>query len=123
MFKSIIIVFISLIFAAIGQVVLKYGMNNVGSIDTFSLQGIAPFIVKTAKNPLIWFGCFLYGMAALAWLIVLSRESLSFVYPFAGLTFVIVLFLSSAILKEQVSLWRWLGTSVIIIGLLITVRS
>jgi len=123
MHKSIVLILLSLTFAATGQVTLKQAMNNVGSLDSFTIAHLVAFLLKALGNPLVWFGFTLYGAAAFSWLIILSRENLSFVYPFAGLTFVLVMLLSAIIFKEQISLWRWFGSFIVVLGLIMVGRS
>jgi len=54
--------------------------------------------------------------------VVLSAVDLSFAYPFLGFTYVLVLVLSKFILKEDVSLIRWIGTIIITIGVIVISR-
>lgn len=123
MIKSLVLVLTSLTFAAIGQISLKQGVNKIGSVGTLNLQALVPFIVKALSNPLIIVGFLLYGLASFLWLLVLSRENLSFVYPFASLTFVFVMVLSALFLKEEIRLLHWIGSFIIITGLVIITRT
>jgi uncharacterized membrane protein len=67
-------------------------------------------------------GLFLYIISAAIWLVVLSAVDLSFAYPFLGFTYVLVLVFSKFILKEDVSLIRWIGTIIITIGVIVISR-
>lgn len=123
MVKSLILAITGLTFAAFGQIILKYAMNQIGRISAISPLIIFDLVSKAALNPMIWLGFGLYGVASFLWLIVLSRENLSFVYPFASLTFIIVILGSAILLKEPISLWHWVGSIVVIIGLFIITRT
>ncbi len=123
MTKYIPLILTSLVLAAVGQVSLKQAMNQVGGFGTLSLQNIFEFIIKVSGNPFAWLGFALYIVSAFMWLIVLSHTSLSFAYPFASVTFVLILFLSTIVLNEGISALRWAGSIVIIIGLLMITRS
>jgi uncharacterized membrane protein len=114
----ILLILIGIIFASLGQVFLKIGMNAVGSMNTFTYSDI----VSIFSNLYIILGLLVYGLATIFWLIALSQKDLSYVYPFISLTFIIVLFLSYFVLKEQVSTARIVGTIIIVIGLMIIVR-
>ena len=60
----------------------------------------------------MWGGLLLFGVSALVWLVVLSRASLSFAYPFASLTYVLILLFDHFVLDEQVPPLRWGGVGV-----------
>lgn len=114
--NAIIIIIISVVFAALGQISWKVGLNQAGSLNLSSLPSVL-------LNPLVLLGFFMYGMSTIFWLAALSKKDLSFVYPFISLTYVLVLILSSIVLKEDVDISKLVGTSIIIIGLIIISRS
>ena len=116
--NTIIIILIGILFASLGQVFWKIGMNSIGAIDNFSISGI----ISMFFNPIVVLGLFMYGLSTIFWLIALSQKDLSYVYPFISLTFIFVLFLSYFVLKEQISTARIVGTLIIIIGLMVVVR-
>jgi drug/metabolite transporter (DMT)-like permease len=72
---------------------------------------------------MVWLGLFLYGLSAVFWMTVLSRVDLSFAYPMVGFSYVIVLLFSALLLGEQVSPLRWLGTLVIVLGIVLVTRT
>ena len=116
--NTIIIILIGILFASLGQVFWKIGMNSIGAIDNFSISGI----VSMFFNPLVVMGLIMYGLSTVFWLVALSQKDLSYVYPFISLTFIIVLFLSYFVLKEQMGTARIVGTIIIVGGLMIIVR-
>jgi drug/metabolite transporter (DMT)-like permease len=62
-------------------------------------------------------------VSALVWLVVLSRASLSFAYPFAALTYVLILLFDLFVLDEQVPGLRWAGVGFIAIGIFLVSRT
>jgi uncharacterized membrane protein len=116
--NTIIIILVGILFASLGQVFWKIGMNSMGAIDNFSISGI----ISMFFNPVVLLGLSMYGLSTVFWLIALSQKDLSYVYPFISLTFIIVLFLSYFVLKEQIGTARIIGTVIIIIGLMVVVR-
>jgi uncharacterized membrane protein len=62
-------------------------------------------------------------VAVFFWFYALSRVDLSFAYPFASLSFVIVIILSQFILGESVSLSRWIAVAVICFGIILLAKS
>lgn len=123
MLKSIALIIISIAIAAAGQLCLKAGMNEVGRITSEAF--ISPFgtFVRVARVPMVWLGLFLYGLSAVFWMTVLSRVDLSFAYPMVGFSYVVVLLFSALLLGEQVSPLRWLGTLIIVAGIVLITRT
>lgn len=115
----IIIILIGIIFASGGQIFLKIGMNNIGPITNYAPSTI----IATFLNPYILSGLAMYGLATVFWLIALSKKDLSFVYPFIALTLIIVLILSNVILKEDIGIYRIIGTFIIILGLILIIKT
>jgi drug/metabolite transporter (DMT)-like permease len=74
-------------------------------------------------NPWVWGGLLLFGLSASVWLIVLSRTSLSFAYPFASLTYVLILLVDRFVLHTPVSALRYAGVALIIAGLVLISRT
>ena len=120
----IVLILFSVTLAAIAQLALKHGMNLVNdelAPQTFSLNG--PSLRVVVGQPFVWGGLFLFGLSALVWLVVLSRASLSFAYPFAALTYVLILLFDRFVLHDQVPLLRWGGVALIIGGILLISRT
>jgi len=112
---TIVIILLGVVFAAVGQVSWKLGMNLMGPITDFGLSDL----ISVFLDPHILFGLIMYGLSTVFWLIALSRMELSFVYPFISLTYVLVLALSHLVLKESIGLNKIAGTVLIILGLII----
>jgi drug/metabolite transporter (DMT)-like permease len=116
----IALILFSVTLAAVAQLTLKHGMNLVNdelSPDVFSLNGTSLRVV--VQQPYVWSGLFLFGLSALVWLMVLSRASLSFAYPFAALTYVLILLFDQFMLDETVPPLRWAGVAFIGIGIIL----
>lgn len=117
--NAIIIIIIGVVFAAIGQVSWKLGMNQAGQISAMNLA----YISSVLLNPYVLLGFVMYSLSTVFWLIALSKRDLSFVYPFISLTYILVLVLSSMVLKESIGINKIAGTLAIIAGLVIISRS
>jgi len=116
----IVLILFSVTLAAVAQLALKHGMNLVNdelAPQTFSLNGDSLRVVVGQKY--VWGGLFLFGLSALVWLLVLSRASLSFAYPFAALTYVLILLFDQFVLDEHVPGLRWAGVAFIGVGIIL----
>ena len=108
-----VLIFIPIILAALGQLILKTGMNQVGKFD----------LVRSFTNPVVLIGLAFYGASLILWMMVLTRENLSFVYPLVAFSYVVTVTLSHYVLHEPVPSLRWLGLAVIIVGILLVAKS
>lgn len=120
----IALILLSVALAAVAQLTLKTGMNHVNdelAPATFSLSGRSLRVL--VGQPFVWGGLFLFGISALVWLVVLSRASLSFAYPFAALTYVSILLFDHFVLNEQVPALRWAGVACIALGIFLISRT
>jgi len=117
--NAIVIILIGVVFAAFGQVSWKLGMNQAGQLNALNFTTLSTVLL----NSYVLLGFVLYGLSTIFWLIALSKKDLSFVYPFISLTYILVLVLSSLVLKESIGLNKIAGIIAIIIGLIIISRS
>ncbi len=105
-----------------GQLLLKLGLNKIGSISVNSFGALGQLFLGIVKSPMVMVGLFCYVISAAIWLVVLSAVDLSFAYPFIGLTYVLILIISKFVLKEDVNPWRWAGAAIITIGVVVISR-
>jgi drug/metabolite transporter (DMT)-like permease len=121
----VIIVFIltSVAMAAVGQLVLKFGVDQVVKNGGVVLREPVSTVARVARTPAVWGGLALFGLSASMWIVVLSRTSLSFAYPFASLTYVLILLFDRLVLNEPVSGLRYGGVALIIAGLVLISRT
>lgn len=108
-----IIAIVSILLAVMGQMLMKKGMLDFG---TFPVSQMLFKIIPMFLNPWVFFGFACFGLSSLFWLVVLSRMELSLVYPMVSVAYVLVAILSLIFFKENVTLVRWLGIAVIIVG-------
>jgi drug/metabolite transporter (DMT)-like permease len=125
--KSLLIVFIivSVLLAATAQLTLKYGVDRVTKDDHSGIVLSDPVrsAIRVARVPYIWLGLALFGISAVFWMIALSRTSLSFAYPFAALTYVLILLFDRLVLKVDVPGLRWIGVLFIVTGIVLISRT
>jgi multidrug transporter EmrE-like cation transporter len=120
--KSILLILLSISIAVGGQILLKLGLNKIGSINVNNLGSLGHLFLGIIKSPMVLAGLFCYVVSAAIWLVVLSAVQLSFAYPFIGLTYVLILFISKFVLKEDVNPIRWVGAAIITIGVVVISR-
>lgn len=111
----VLLVLASISLGVTGQVLLKLGAHT---------PVLAPGdLIGNLLRPTTLVALSLYVAATLLWITVLSRAPLSYAYPLLGLNYVLVVLMSAWILHEPVSVHRWIGVSVIVVGFLVTATS
>jgi drug/metabolite transporter (DMT)-like permease len=118
----IALILTSVALAAAAQLTLKYGVNQIRGRSGVLSVG-ADSVRQVAVTPAIWVGLLLFGASAVVWLLVLSRASLSFAYPFAALTYLVILIVDRVALHEDVTGLRWAGVLLIMSGIVLVSRT
>ena len=106
--------------AAIGQVMLKHGMQ-IASARAAAARG--SLAVAAATSPWVLLGLMVFGGSAVAWLATLSRVPLSVAYPFNAIGYLGILTASVLVLHERANIWTWAGTLLVVSGLIIVVSA
>jgi multidrug transporter EmrE-like cation transporter len=119
------LILVSVTLAAVAQLTLKHGMNVVTGNGTTPLSLSEPLatVKRIALTPSVWGGLMIFAVSAAVWLLVLSRVSLSFAYPFASLTYVMILVFDRFVLHQPISALRYAGVALIIAGLVLISRT
>lgn len=112
---SLALLLTSVVFAVAGQLTLKSAMDNIGRIDRNS--AFSETLARAAREPRLWLGLAIFGISALFWLVVLSRVRLSVAYPVVGISYILIVVLARFGLNEHVPLLRWIGVTVIAVGI------
>ena len=123
MMKSLALVLANVLVGAVGQLMLKVGMTQVGRIGAEQVSHPVETLVRMFTTPLILVALPLYGGAMILWLVAISRLDLSFAYPLLALAFVINPLLARLLLGESIPWERWVGIFVICIGVVIVSRT
>jgi drug/metabolite transporter (DMT)-like permease len=125
MTKILIVLFIGLIFEALGVVLLKQGIDKIVRAEA-SLQNVKE-IPLTFRNGIKLFvrgiatGRVLLGVAFeavffAALLVLMGKTDVSFVWPMTSLSFVMTTLASIVVLNERVTGTKWAGILLIMFG-------
>jgi drug/metabolite transporter (DMT)-like permease len=119
---AIAYILIAVTVSAAGQIMLKLGMSSMGVV-TISASEILTTVWRMGTNPYVLIGLLVYVMGTVFWLAALSRVDLSYAYPFASLSYIIMLIASWQLFKEDITLLRLIGTGVVALGIFLISRS
>ncbi len=119
---AILYIMVSVLTGAVGQVLLKKGMGSMGPL-TLTMSQLGSTLWRIGTNPYVIAGLAIYVSGTVFWLVALSRVELSYAYPFASLSYVVMLAASWLLFHEDISLVRLLGTLVVGLGVFLISRS
>lgn len=119
---AVIYILISVFTGAIGQIMLKRGMTDMGPV-TLTVDQLPMVLWSMATNLWVIFGLLIYVTGTVFWLAALSRVDLSYAYPFASLSYVVMLAASWLIFHENITPLRLVGTLVVALGVILISRS
>jgi len=117
--KTIAIALLVPVIGTLGQMFLKVGMSQIGSIKRSDFDSPISFMLSVFTNPWIIMAIPLYFCGFILWLIVLSKLDLSYAYGFLALTYVLIPLISWLILGESIPAFRWVGIGGVCICVLI----
>jgi len=118
MIRNLTLIFAYVVCVTIAQILMKMGMNQLAGLHV-DVQ----FFKAVVSSPKAVSGVFLYAVAFIIWLIVLSRMELTFAYPLLSLSVVFVAIISWIFMEETFNISRLFGMFLTILGAWLVVRS
>ena len=115
---SVALLLFAVVSAATGQVMLKHGMQVASARVADSGGSLA---LRAATSPWVLLGLVVFGVSAVAWLAALARVPLIVAYPFNALGYLVILTASVVLLHERANVLTWVGSLMVVSGLLIVV--
>ena len=105
--------FISIVCVFASELLLKRGASDVADPDaSWTWTGI-----NALRSPLVWWAILLIIMSFVTWLYVLRYIPLSLAYPLSRVVDVLVPLGCWMFLGESISIRRWCGIALVVIGL------
>jgi multidrug transporter EmrE-like cation transporter len=112
MLNPMFMLFLAIVCSVVGQILMKFGMTQLGGIDNISL----PILLQMLLNPLVFSGIASYGVGFIAYIFALSKLDQSFAYPMFSLGYVLVAVFNWTVMREPFSVTRLVGVVVILVG-------
>lgn len=116
--KAELLVAGSVLFATIGQVLIKLGLS--GSAQPW----IA--VIGSLHSPFtlgVLCGLLVYGAGTLLWIAAVSQRNISYLYPLASLSYILIALCGHFVLKEPLLLGRWAGILIMTAGIVLLTRA
>jgi drug/metabolite transporter (DMT)-like permease len=115
--RTFIVILIATVCAAIGEVLLSYGMRKNGEVDLSVPSQWIDLVLSVIRNPYVLAGVVLLAVFFFLYLASLSWDDISYIMPLTAMSFIFVALMAKFVLKEEVSWHRWAGTVLIVIGI------
>ena len=114
-------ILVAVLAGAVAQTLMKMGTRQVGP---FGEDPVVPYLIRLLFSPFVVAAILTYGLGVVSYMLMLSRLELSFLYPVMtalGLTMAVAV--SIALFGEQVSLLRFGGILLMVLGVFLVSRS
>ncbi len=99
-----------------GQLIVKWQVNLAGDFPVANWDK-ALFLGKLMLNPWVISSMAAALLAGFAWIAALTQLELSYAYPFMGLTFILILVLSTLLFQESLGWEKIAGVALIVAGI------
>ncbi len=116
MLKVFIAMTIAAAAAAVGQIFVRQGMQQVGALDQYAPLALMGYFGQALLNPYVVIGTLLNGVFYFLFLAALSWTDVTVVLPMTALEFGMAAILAVVLLNEVVPTMRWAGIALVIVG-------
>jgi drug/metabolite transporter (DMT)-like permease len=119
MWKIILLIILAEVWNTAGHIFFKKSANRFGTHDFGSFKGWLKFMGDVYSSPLIWLG-FVSMVAGMAiWVLALANADLSFVFPMGSLQYIFIIFASYIFLGEKIDRMKFVGTLLVVLGIVL----
>ncbi len=116
-------ILISIILGPLGNVCLGKAMRSVGPIGLKGVHDLIPVLYQILTSGYIWLGIVCLLGFFVTHMLLLTWADYSYVQPATSLSYLSITILSFLLLGEQISPLRWLGVTVICLGVFLVGRT
>jgi drug/metabolite transporter (DMT)-like permease len=109
--------------AAVGQILVRRGMQQIGSLENYAPLALVSYFWHALCNPNVMAGTFLNAVFYFLFLAALSWTDVTIALPMTAIEYAFAAILAVLILREQVSPARWTGIALVILGVILIARS
>jgi drug/metabolite transporter (DMT)-like permease len=122
MFRVLIAMTIAAASAAVGQILVRRGMLQVGSLENYAPTALLSYFGHAATNWYVIGGTVLNTVFYVLFLAALSWTDVTVALPMTAIEYAFAAVLAILFLREQVTPLRWFGISLVIVGVIIIAR-
>lgn len=122
MLRVLIAMSIAAASAAYGQILVRRGMLQVGSLENYAPGALLAYFWHALCNPYVIGGTILNAVFYFLFLAALSWTHVTVALPMTAIEYGFAALLAVMILKEAVPPIRWAGIALVIIGVILIAR-
>ena len=108
-------IFLSVLFTACSQLLIKWQVSQVGSLPAGTMQRLH-YLFELFTRPWIVVALVSTFLAGVTWMIALGKFELSYAFPFYALNFLVVFLAGIFLFSEAVTAGKMAGLALIMIG-------
>ncbi len=108
--------------AALGQILVRRGMQQVGSLEVYAPMALLTYFGHAACNWYVIAGTALNTVFYVLFLAALSWTDVTVALPMTAIEYGFAAFLAVIMLKEQVPPIRWFGIVMVVVGVVLIAR-
>jgi drug/metabolite transporter (DMT)-like permease len=108
--------------AAFGQILVRQGMLQVGSLEDYSPGPLIAYFWHALCNPWVIGGTILNAIFYFLFLAALSWTGVTVALPMSAIEYGFAALLAVTILKESVPPVRWIGIAFVVLGVILIAR-
>ena len=118
MFFIIFLIFITDICDTISQLLLKSAINSL-DLHINTVRKVIRLMIRLVLNPRVLVGLVFSALSLFIWLFVLTKSDLNFAFSMDSMRYILIALASVFVLKEKISIVRWLGIFAVVCGIAI----
>jgi drug/metabolite transporter (DMT)-like permease len=104
---------------AMGQILIRRGMQAIGPLETYAPLELIAFFVQALSNPYVIGGTALNAVFYFLLMTTLSWTGVTVALPFSALECGFAAMLAVTIMQEQVTPLRWVGIMFVVFGIIL----
>jgi drug/metabolite transporter (DMT)-like permease len=122
MLRVIVAMTIAALSAAFGQILVRRGMLQVGSLENYAPWPLIAYFWHALCNPYVIGGTILNAVFYFLFLATLSWTGVTVALPMSAIEYGFAALMAVTILKESVPPVRWAGIALVVIGVILIAR-
>lgn len=123
MLRVIIAMIIASAATAGGQILIRRGMQDIGSLETYAPLALLSYFGQALSNPYVILGTILNGVFYFLLMASLSWADVTVAVPFTAMEYAFAAILAVTLLQEVVPPVRWMGIVLVIVGVVLVTVS
>jgi len=122
MLRVVIAMLVATSAAAVGQILIRRGMLEVGSLENYAPMALVTYFWHALCNPYVIGGTILNAVFYFLFLAALSWTDVTVALPMTAVEYGFAAVLAVLVLKERVPPIRWAGIALVVLGVVFIAR-